>query len=88
MMKQQIETNELEILQRIKDTLKKNEERNRSLYIKTPVIQHSIDDNGRLLDVSDRWLEKFGYKREEVIGRKSVEFNRGFQALCGFSRPA
>ena len=74
MMKQQIETKELEIRQRVKDMSKKNEEHYRSLFVRTPAIQHSIDDKGRLLDVSDRWLEKFGYNREEVIGRESVEF--------------
>jgi PAS domain S-box-containing protein len=35
---------------------------------------HSIDPHGRLVDVSNRWLEVFGYRRAEVIGRKSTEF--------------
>ncbi|NER27793.1 MAG: PAS domain-containing protein, partial [Symploca sp. SIO1C4] len=29
---------------------------------------------GRLISVSNYWLEKLGYERREVIGRKSVEF--------------
>ncbi len=35
---------------------------------------HSIDAEGRLVDVSDRWLEVLGYLREEVIGRRSTDF--------------
>jgi len=44
------------------------------LYNNTPVMLHSIDIDGKILSVSDYWLEKFGYKREEVIGRKSTDF--------------
>ena len=39
-----------------------------------PAICHSIDRNGRIVAVSDHWLEVLGYQRDEVIGRKSVEF--------------
>jgi diguanylate cyclase len=39
-----------------------------------PAIAHTIDANGRLLTVSNRWLEKLGYQRGEVIGRASLEF--------------
>ncbi len=35
---------------------------------------HSIDRNSRLIDVNNYWLEKLGYERSEVIGRKSTEF--------------
>ena len=49
-------------------------EQYQSLYNKTPVMLHSIDSEGRLLSVSDFWLEKLGYARGDVIGRKSVEF--------------
>ena len=44
------------------------------LLQKTPAILHSIDPEGRLVMVSDRWLEFMGYQREEVIGRRSSEF--------------
>ena len=50
------------------------DERYRALYNNTPVMLHSIDPEGRIVNVSDFWLEKFGYTREEVIGRKSTEF--------------
>lgn len=35
---------------------------------------HSINSEGRLEQVSDRWLEVMGYERGEVIGRRSSEF--------------
>jgi diguanylate cyclase (GGDEF)-like protein/PAS domain S-box-containing protein len=46
----------------------------RRLYETTPAMLHSIDSQGRLLGVSDIWLAKMGYRREEVIGRPSVSF--------------
>lgn len=51
-----------------------NEERVRRLYETTPAMMHSIDASGRLLSVSDRWLEVLGYRRDDVIGRLSSEF--------------
>ncbi|HEX9402586.1 MAG TPA: PAS domain S-box protein [Anaeromyxobacter sp.] len=53
---------------------KRAEEALRSLYESTPVMMHSIDRDGRLVSVSDCWLETLGYDRAEVIGRESVEF--------------
>ncbi|MBV7329974.1 PAS domain S-box protein [Chloroflexi bacterium TSY] len=53
--------------------LRESEERYRNLYLKTPAVLHSIDAEGKVVSVSDFWLEKFGYTREEVIGRKSIE---------------
>jgi diguanylate cyclase (GGDEF)-like protein/PAS domain S-box-containing protein len=40
----------------------------------TPAMLHSIDAEGRLISVSDAWLTKLGYVRDEVIGRRSSEF--------------
>lgn len=45
-----------------------------SLYQKAPVMLHSIDSEGRLIYVSNYWLEKLGYARHEVIGRQSADF--------------
>lgn len=58
----------------LEDQLKESETRYRSLFEKAPVMVHSIDGDGRLLIVSNYWLEKMGFSRKEVIGRKSVEF--------------
>ena len=52
--------------------LREREERYRSLYNKTPAMLQSIDAEGRLLSVSDFWLEKLGYQRDEVIGEDST----------------
>ncbi|HET7888671.1 MAG TPA: PAS domain S-box protein [Bradyrhizobium sp.] len=40
----------------------------------TPAMLHSIDAKGRLVSVSDNWLAKLGYAREEVLGRHLTEF--------------
>lgn len=49
-------------------------ERFRKLYESTPAMLHSIDTSGKLLTVSDAWLSKMGYTRDEVIGRPSIDF--------------
>lgn len=59
---------------RADEALKQSEERRRAQYTKTPAMLHSIDAQGRLLSVSDYWLEKMGYEKDEVIGRASTEF--------------
>ena len=46
----------------------------RGLYEGTPVMMHSIDTAGRITSVNEHWLEVMGYDRDEVIGRRSVEF--------------
>ena len=47
---------------------------NELLYREIPAMVHLIDTEGNLVAVSDRWLEVLGYERNEVIGRKSIEF--------------
>ena len=54
--------------------LAESELRVRRLYEATPAILHSIGPDGRILNVSDRWLALLGYERDEVIGRMSSEF--------------
>ncbi|NUP09866.1 MAG: PAS domain S-box protein [Polyangiaceae bacterium] len=60
--------------ERVDAALRESEARYRELYNKTPVMMHSIDRTGRLVSVSDAWLRKIGYTREEVIGKRSVDF--------------
>ena len=46
-----------------------------SNFLKTlPVMAHSIDKAWVIQDVSHIWLAKMGYEKDEVIGRKSIEF--------------
>jgi PAS domain S-box-containing protein len=52
----------------------RHEQQYRSLFDRTPVMMHSIDLNGKLLSVSQYWLESLGYERSEVLGRESIEF--------------
>ena len=50
------------------------EDRLRRLYESTPALLYSIDREGRITAASDFWLLKMGYTREEVLGRKSLDF--------------
>ena len=54
--------------------LRESEERYRYLYNNTPGMLHSIDPQGRLISVSDYWLNTLGYIREEVVGKRLSEF--------------
>ena len=46
-----------------------SEMRFREIYEKSPVMMHSINQNGVILNVNKKWLEVLGYTREEVIKR-------------------
>ena len=50
------------------------EQHYRDLYKDTPAMLHTVDSAGRIVYVSDRWLSKLGYRREEVIGRSITDF--------------
>lgn len=66
--------NDVTDIKKAEEARRRSEEKYRSLYNSTPVMMHSIDQDGRLLSVSDFWLDTLGYQRAEVIGRRSVEF--------------
>lgn len=61
-------------LHRQRKELVYREKQFRTLYNKTPIMLHSIDQNGVLVSVSDFWCEKLGYSKEEVIGKRSIDF--------------
>jgi PAS domain S-box-containing protein len=46
----------------------------RAIYEATPAMLHTSDAQGRLLHVSDAWLARLGYGRDEVLGRRSSDF--------------
>jgi PAS domain S-box-containing protein len=50
------------------------EQHYRDLYRATPALLHTVDAEGRIIHVSDRWLSKLGYRREEVLGRLVTDF--------------
>ncbi len=54
--------------------VRESERRFRDLYNNTPILMHSIDNHGIIVNVNDHWLKTLGYQREEVIGRKSIDF--------------
>ena len=45
-----------------------------ALYEATPAMLHSIDSKGRLIQMTDVWLDRLGYTRKEVEGRLWVDF--------------
>jgi len=46
----------------------------RTLYRSTPAMLHTVDGDGFIVTVTDYWLQKLGYSREEVIGRPITDF--------------
>ena len=46
----------------------------RDLYRSTPAILHTLDADGYIQTVTDHWLQKLGYTREEVLGRPVTDF--------------
>lgn len=50
------------------------QEHNAWVFSRLPAMMHSIDSEGRLAAVNERWLQGMGYTREEVIGRRSSDF--------------
>jgi PAS domain S-box-containing protein len=56
------------------DELKQSKDKVSALYNGTPIMLHSIDRMGNLIEVNNYWLKTMGYERGEVIGRKVVEF--------------
>lgn len=70
---QDLEAARLDLLES-REKIQRNENRHKSWYQNVPVMIHSIDENGCLIDVNTHWLNTLKYTREEVIGRPSTEF--------------
>jgi PAS domain S-box-containing protein len=47
----------------------------RQLYRATPAMLHTVDAEGCIVTVTDHWLQKMGYTREEVVGRAITDFS-------------
>lgn len=56
------------------DRLRSSQVRERRLYEQTPTMLHSTDWQGQLLTVSERWLMKLRWTRNDVIGRSVYAF--------------
>jgi len=46
----------------------------RQLYRSTPAMLHTLDKEGCVVTVTEHWLQKMGYTRDEVVGRSITEF--------------
>lgn len=58
----------------IEIALEKSLKKYRNIYNRAPVMMHSINAKAEIMSVSDFWLEKMGFERKEVIGKKPTEF--------------
>jgi len=70
---QHAEELEHRVAERTKE-LRESEDRVRALYNHTPVMMHSINDQGLIVDVNQFWLDKMGYQRHEVVGKPVADF--------------
>lgn len=66
----------IDITERVsaREALEENKERYRTLYEHTPVMLHSIDKTGHILNANDHWLKTLGYEKEAVIGENFTDF--------------
>ena len=55
-------------------SLKKSEEKYRQLFQRAPVMLHTLDRDGYFVEVNEMWLNTFGYRREDVIGKFALDF--------------
>jgi diguanylate cyclase (GGDEF)-like protein/PAS domain S-box-containing protein len=61
-------------LRLLNNRLQESEKRLQALYRNTPAMLHSLDADGRLVYVSQAWLDSLGYRRDQVIGRPFSDF--------------
>ena len=54
--------------------LRASEARHRASFVGAPVALHLLDAEGRIVEVSQRWLALLGYRREQVVGRHISDF--------------
>ncbi|PLY03824.1 MAG: hypothetical protein C0623_00290 [Desulfuromonas sp.] len=51
-----------------------SEEKFRTLYDESPLPYHSLDAEGRFIEVNPAWLKLLGYDEDEVIGKNYGDF--------------
>jgi PAS domain S-box-containing protein len=56
------------------DSRTENDKHLRSFYDNSPIAYHSLDSEGRFIEINPAWLQMLGYTREEVIGRWAGDF--------------
>lgn len=65
---------EVETRKKTEIALRESEKKFRTLYEKAPLPYHSLNENGCFIDVNNLWLSTLGYERDEVIGKKYLDF--------------
>ncbi|MEZ5649669.1 MAG: diguanylate cyclase [Burkholderiaceae bacterium] len=45
-----------------------------AVYLASPTLSYLLDGSGTIIAVTELWLQHFGYRREEVIGRNARQF--------------
>ena len=54
--------------------LRESEERFKMLFDKAPLGYQSLDEEGYFLEINQKWLDIFGYRKDEVIGKWFGDF--------------
>ncbi len=57
----------------IERKLKQSEKKFKQLYEKAPIPYHTLLPTGEITNVSDKWCQILGYKKEEIIGGSIFE---------------
>lgn len=57
----------------LEQKLKESEEKFRDLYDNAPDGYYSLAENGLIVEVNRTFLEKLGYRREDVVGKMFIE---------------
>jgi len=58
-----------EALQAANAALRESQAHYRASFEQSPVAMHMLDSRGTCTDVSNSWMELFGYSRAEIVGR-------------------
>ncbi|MEN8614148.1 PAS domain S-box protein [Dehalogenimonas sp. THU2] len=58
----------------LEQTLRLEDQRYREFFMNSPFGYQSLDNEGRIKDVNQAWLNGLGYSREEVIGKWFGDF--------------
>ena len=70
----QVISQDITELKQTQQSLAQNEKRFRVLFEDAPMGYQSLNQDGRFIDVNNAWLELFGYKKDEVIGKWFGDF--------------
>jgi PAS domain S-box-containing protein len=65
---------EIDERRRAEEALRESEEKYRVLFEESPAIISIVDRNAIIKDANRAFLEKFGYSKNEFIGRNAVDF--------------